>query len=127
MFALYFTFKCAKNNLCYDYLMNLKAKTAKAKNIITMESTDNKKRLKCLDIFRGFSIVIMILGNCGGGRYWWVEHATWNGLHAADLVFPWFLFIMGFCIPLSVKSMLKRSVDVKGMDMIARISKVRSF
>lgn len=52
----------------------------------------------------------MIFVNSGGGHYWWMEHATWNGLHVADLVFPWFLWIMGVCIPISVKSQMSRNV-----------------
>lgn len=35
------------------------------------------------------SIVIMIFVNYGAGSYWFLEHATWNGLQLADLVFPW--------------------------------------
>lgn len=31
----------------------------------------------------------MIFVNDGGGFYWFFEHATWNGLLVADLVFPW--------------------------------------
>jgi heparan-alpha-glucosaminide N-acetyltransferase len=30
---------------------------------------------------------LIILVAAGG--YWFLEHATWNGLHVADLVFPW--------------------------------------
>lgn len=81
------------------------------------QSSDNelempkvKKRLKSLDIFRGIAIVLMIFVNSGGGKYWWIEHATWNGLHFADLVFPWFLFIMGVCIPMSLKSQVNRQI-----------------
>lgn len=33
---------------------------------------------------------------------WWLEHAEWNGLTPADLIFPSFLFIMGMAIPLAV-------------------------
>lgn len=75
-----------------------------------LETPKVKKRLKSLDIFRGVAIVLMIFVNNGGGHYWWIEHATWNGLHVADLVFPWFLFIMGVCIPMSMKSMLNRQI-----------------
>ncbi|KAL5278498.1 HGSNAT family protein [Megaselia abdita] len=67
-----------------------------------------KKRMRSLDTFRGISIVLMIFVNSGGGKYWWVEHATWNGLHIADLVFPSFLWIMGVCIPISIKSQMSR-------------------
>lgn len=54
-----------------------------------LEIPKTKKRLKSLDIFRGIAIVLMIFVNSGGGSYWWMEHAVWNGLHVADLVFPW--------------------------------------
>lgn len=77
------------------------------------DKPEMKKRLKSLDIFRGFAIVVMIFVNSGGGHYWWIDHATWNGLHIADLVFPWFLFIMGVCIPLSIKSQINRKVPTK--------------
>ncbi|KAK7083927.1 hypothetical protein SK128_009657 [Halocaridina rubra] len=67
-----------------------------------------KPRLKSLDTFRGISIVIMIFVNYGAGQYWFLEHATWNGLQVADLVFPWFLWIMGVCIPMGLRSALRR-------------------
>jgi heparan-alpha-glucosaminide N-acetyltransferase len=73
--------------------------------------TPVKKRLKSLDTFRGVAIVLMIFVNAGGGHYWWIEHATWNGLHVADLVFPFFLWIMGVCIPISVKAQMNRGVS----------------
>lgn len=81
-----------------------------------------KKRLKSLDIFRGIAIVLMIFVNSGGGHYWWIEHAVWNGLHFADLVFPWFLFIMGVCIPMSLKSQINRQVPIK--EIVSKIIKV---
>lgn len=83
-----------------------------------------KKRLKSLDIFRGISIVLMIFVNSGGGHYWWIDHATWNGLHFADLVFPWFLFIMGVCIPMSIKSQINRETPTK--EIVLKIIKVSS-
>ncbi|KAH8292746.1 hypothetical protein KR018_011203 [Drosophila ironensis] len=70
-----------------------------------------RKRLRSLDTFRGLSIVLMIFVNSGGGGYAWIEHAAWNGLHLADLVFPSFLWIMGVCIPLSVKAQLSRGTS----------------
>jgi len=53
------------------------------------------QRVVALDAFRGLSLIIMIFVNLGGGGYWWLEHSTWNGLTVADLVFPWFIFMMG--------------------------------
>ncbi len=32
----------------------------------------------------------MIFVNDGAGGYWFMEHATWNGLQVADLAFPWY-------------------------------------
>jgi predicted acyltransferase len=81
-----------------------------------------KKRLKSLDIFRGIAILLMIFANSGGGRYWWIDHAVWNGLHIADLVFPWFLFIMGVCIPMSIRSQLYHKVPKN--QIILKIVKV---
>lgn len=84
-----------------------------------------KPRLRSLDTFRGLTICLMIFVNSGGGHYWWIEHATWNGLHIADLVFPWFLWIMGVCIPMSVKSQLGRNTPKK--DMLLNVLRVREW
>ncbi|XP_049575666.1 heparan-alpha-glucosaminide N-acetyltransferase isoform X1 [Syngnathus scovelli] len=65
------------------------------------------KRLRSLDTFRGISLTIMVFVNYGGGRYWFFKHESWNGLTVADLVFPWFVFIMGTSIALSINSMLR--------------------
>ncbi|XP_068448039.1 heparan-alpha-glucosaminide N-acetyltransferase isoform X2 [Clinocottus analis] len=65
------------------------------------------KRLRSLDTFRGLALVIMVFVNYGGGRYWFFRHESWNGLTVADLVFPWFVFIMGTSVALSINSMLR--------------------
>ncbi|KAL1139519.1 hypothetical protein AAG570_006502 [Ranatra chinensis] len=69
-----------------------------------------RRRVKALDTFRGISICVMIFVNYGAGHYWFLDHATWNGLQVADLVFPWFMWIMGVCVPISIKSQLKKNV-----------------
>lgn len=55
------------------------------------------KRLLSLDILRGITVAGMILVNNSGGNlsYAPLQHAIWNGLTLCDLVFPFFLFIMG--------------------------------
>ncbi|XP_060772778.1 heparan-alpha-glucosaminide N-acetyltransferase-like [Neoarius graeffei] len=68
------------------------------------------RRLRSLDTFRGFALVIMVFVNYGGGRYWFFRHQTWNGLTVADLVFPWFVFIMGTSVSLSLSSSLARGL-----------------
>uniref|UniRef100_A0A0B6YUR6 Uncharacterized protein n=1 Tax=Arion vulgaris TaxID=1028688 RepID=A0A0B6YUR6_9EUPU len=69
-----------------------------------------KERLKSLDTFRGISITIMIFVNYGGGTYWFFRHAKWNGLTVADLVFPWFVFIMGTSLAFSFKGQLQNRI-----------------
>uniref|UniRef100_A0A7M5XC31 Heparan-alpha-glucosaminide N-acetyltransferase catalytic domain-containing protein n=1 Tax=Clytia hemisphaerica TaxID=252671 RepID=A0A7M5XC31_9CNID len=67
-------------------------------------------RLGSLDTFRGISIVVMIFVNYGGGKYWFFNHSKWNGLTVADLVFPWFIFIMGASIFISCRSMRRKTI-----------------
>ncbi|XP_037554208.1 heparan-alpha-glucosaminide N-acetyltransferase [Nematolebias whitei] len=74
---------------------------------ILLPPPSTSKRLRSLDTFRGISLVIMVFVNYGGGRYWFFRHSSWNGLTVADLVFPWFVFIMGTSITLSVNSLLR--------------------
>lgn len=92
------------------------------KNADGSEET-TKKRLKSLDIFRGISMVLMIFVNYGGGYYWWTGHADWNGFLIADIVFPWFLFIMGVCIPMSIRSQFMRKIaTIKIVQRILTVS-----
>ncbi|KAF2901701.1 hypothetical protein ILUMI_04480 [Ignelater luminosus] len=78
-----------------------------------LEPNQKRKRLKSLDTFRGISIVLMIFVNYGCGGYAVFDHAVWNGLQLADIVFPWFMWIMGVCIPISVSSILKKGISKK--------------
>lgn len=60
-------------------------------------------RLKSLDIVRGMTVAGMILVNNGyGPTFEPLRHAQWNGLSISDLVFPFFLFIMGVSLYLSM-------------------------
>eukprot|EP00095_Tigriopus_kingsejongensis_P004563 maker-scaffold462_size163801-snap-gene-0.38 protein:Tk04563 transcript:maker-scaffold462_size163801-snap-gene-0.38-mRNA-1 annotation:"heparan-alpha-glucosaminide n-acetyltransferase-like" len=75
-----------------------------------LETRRRKPRLRSLDAFRGLAIVMMIFVNYGGAGYWFFHHTPWNGLTVADLVFPWFLWIMGVSIALATRSLLRNSV-----------------
>lgn len=63
------------------------------------------RRILSLDVFRGLTMVLMILVNGQGTRsiYPILEHATWNGCTLADIVFPSFLFIVGVTIAVSLR------------------------
>lgn len=69
--------------------------------------TQNKnKRLLALDILRGITIAGMILVNNPGSWghiYAPLGHAQWNGLTPTDLVFPFFMFIMGISTYFSLR------------------------
>src|ERR1044071_8203255 len=66
--------------------------------------TSASKRLLSLDVFRGITIAGMVLVNNPGtwsAIYWPLEHAEWHGWTPTDLIFPFFLFIVGVAIPLA--------------------------
>jgi predicted acyltransferase len=61
-------------------------------------------RLTSLDVFRGLTMALMILVNMAslGDAYPWLDHAPWHGLTIADLVFPFFLYIIGVAMAFSL-------------------------
>ena len=62
------------------------------------------KRLIALDALRGFTIAAMIIVNDPGSWshvYAPLKHAEWNGCTLTDLVFPFFLFVVGVSIALA--------------------------
>lgn len=71
-------------------------------------------RLRSLDAFRGLTIAGMILVNNPGS---WAHvfpallHAPWHGWTPTDLIFPWFLFILGVAIPFSLGRRLREGGD----------------
>ncbi len=61
-------------------------------------------RLTSLDVFRGMTIAAMLLVNNPGlgTAYAPLEHAEWHGWTPTDLIFPFFLFIVGVATPFSL-------------------------
>lgn len=56
------------------------------------------ERFLSLDILRGLTVVGMILVNnpgCSGECFSWLRHVPWHGCVVADLVYPFFLFVVG--------------------------------
>ena len=72
------------------------------------------KRLVSLDAFRGLAVLGMLLVNNKALGPWTpsqLTHASWSeGVHAADVVYPWFLLIVGVAIPYSFASSRARGV-----------------
>jgi predicted acyltransferase len=72
-------------------------------------------RLLSLDVFRGITVALMILVNSPGNplTYSWLEHSAWNGCTLADLVFPFFLFIVGVSITFTLKKAQERGLTLQ--------------
>ena len=92
-------------------------------------------RMLSLDVFRGITIAGMILVNNPGtwsSIYWPLEHAEWNGWTPTDLIFPFFLFIVGISITLAfarraaagddqfdlLKKVFKRAAIIFGLGLV---------
>lgn len=61
-------------------------------------------RLRSLDVFRGATIAGMILVNNPGSwsdSYGQLKHSAWNGWTLTDMIFPFFLWIMGVAMTFS--------------------------
>ncbi|ETZ19525.1 acyltransferase family protein [Pedobacter sp. V48] len=70
-------------------------------------ATTAPARLLSLDFFRGATVAAMILVNNPGdwgNIYTPLEHAEWNGCTPTDLIFPFFLFIVGVSIAYAMGS-----------------------
>ncbi len=63
-------------------------------------------RVRSLDVFRGLTVAGMVIVNNPGDWstvYWPLLHAEWNGWTPTDLIFPFFLFIVGVAITLTTR------------------------
>ena len=81
-----------------------------------------QRRLVSLDVFRGLTIAAMVIVNNPGdwnNMYWPLEHAAWDGWTPTDLIFPFFLFIVGVSITLSRKSAGAPSILRRGAIIFA--------
>jgi predicted acyltransferase len=74
---------------------------------MTQTITTHKMRLLSLDFFRGLTVAAMILVNTPGDWghiYPPLAHSKWDGCTPTDLVFPFFLFMVGVSIVYSAES-----------------------
>lgn len=69
-----------------------------------MINQNEDRRLASLDVFRGITVAGMILvNNEPGETFTPLAHSEWNGMTPCDLVFPFFLYIMGVSTFLSLR------------------------
>jgi len=76
--------------------------------------TSSRERLLALDVFRGMTVAAMLLVNNPGNWdaiYPPLAHAAWHGWTPTDLIFPFFLFIVGVTTHLSREARRARGDD----------------
>jgi predicted acyltransferase len=76
--------------------------------------TERSERLLALDVFRGLTVAAMLLVNDPGtwsAIYPPLAHAPWHGWTPTDLIFPFFLFIVGITTQISIGARRARGDD----------------
>jgi predicted acyltransferase len=91
-------------------------KREKPKVVKTEGDVAPVNRLEALDILRGLCVIGMILVAYAGdwtNRFAVLNHADWQGLALADMIFPGFLFCVGVALPLSFASRSTRQTKAQ--------------
>ncbi|HUQ33615.1 MAG TPA: heparan-alpha-glucosaminide N-acetyltransferase domain-containing protein [Pyrinomonadaceae bacterium] len=86
--------------------------------------SSSKNRMLSLDVFRGLTIAGMILVNnpgTWGAIYGPLKHAEWHGWTPTDLIFPFFLFIVGISITLAFARRVESGNDQ--FDLLLKVFK----
>ncbi len=81
-------------------------------------------RLVSLDVFRGLTVMLMVVVNNPGDWghiYPPLEHAAWNGCTPTDLVFPFFLFIVGVSLAYALAGARRSGASVG--PVLARVAR----
>lgn len=86
-------------------------------------------RLDSIDALRGLAVAAMLFVNDPGSWehvYWAFDHAHWHGCTPADLVFPFFLFIVGVSLSLSTGARLEQGThpDVLRTPLLVRAARI---
>jgi len=92
--------------------------------------TQMKHRLLSLDAFRGLTIAFMILVNTPGSwsyAYAPLRHAPWHGCTLTDLVFPFFLFIVGVAMCFSFQKYADWSTSAARKQILGRAFTIFAF
>lgn len=95
----------------------------------SQSSPARSKRMISLDALRGFTIAAMVIVNDPGSWdhiYAPLHHAKWNGFTLTDVIFPFFLFIIGVSISLAYTKRLKTGQPKKDLykKIISRTLKI---
>lgn len=94
------------------------------KNIL---NSVNPSRQLALDVFRGLTILAMILvNNPGSWQYVYapLQHAQWHGWTPTDLIFPFFIFIVGIAIAINLAKFQQQPFSAMLQSTAARSMKL---
>jgi heparan-alpha-glucosaminide N-acetyltransferase len=88
--------------------------TATQASTLSVAEKSGASRLASIDIFRGLTMLVMIFVNdldSVHGLPWWTHHAPAKAdvMTYVDMVFPFFLFIVGLSAPIAITHRLKKS------------------
>lgn len=86
------------------------------------------RRLASVDALRGCTVAAMLLVNDPGDWdhvYWPLEHATWHGCTPTDLIFPFFLFVVGVSVALAIEPRIAMGADKGGLTRTALLRALR--
>lgn len=92
--------------------------------------TDSGSRVAAVDAFRGMTVAAMLLVNEAGDWdhvYAPLQHAQWHGCTPTDLVFPFFLFIVGVSIALNIGQRVDAGADAAALRRSVCVRAVRIF
>jgi len=79
------------------------AAPSEAATVPSARSPSKHPRLASLDVVRGLTMAVMILVDEIGDAYPAVNHSPWNNVTLADFVMPWFLFMVGTSMAMSLR------------------------
>jgi heparan-alpha-glucosaminide N-acetyltransferase len=100
--------------------------TATQTSSVILTEKSGGSRLASIDIFRGLTMVVMIFVNdlaSVRGLPWWNYHmkATIDAMTYVDMVYPFFLFIVGLSIPLAIRQRMKKNPSLPSLCLHAFI------
>jgi predicted acyltransferase len=82
--------------------------------------TAARPRLHGVDVLRGLAVIGMLVvdnrGNAAISAQW--HHASWDGLHLADVVFPVFLLVVGVSMPFSRRADHPRAAALRVLKLV---------
>ena len=132
-------------SLAYDLQAPLPATASPTVSTDATPKPTKTKRLLSLDAFRGFgewritkhmfrssgnvflALIAMIFVNYGSGGYAEFEHGPWHGITFADIVFPFFVWMLGTSMVISLKNASDRSVSKRSTLIKAAIRTLKLF